>query len=79
VASERAGWSELAQLVADHIFCDEQWNVTPTIVNGDGQSQHVRHDRRCARPCSYDGLAVALTGLVNLLRKFFLDERAFFN
>jgi hypothetical protein len=79
VSSEGPGWSEFAQLVADHVFCDEQWNMTPAIVNGNGQSQHVWHDRRCPRPSPYDGLTVALTSLVNLLPKFLLHKWAFFN
>jgi hypothetical protein len=79
VTPEGAGGSEFAKLVTDHVFCDEQRDVTPSVMDSNGQPKHIGHDRRCARPRSYHGLAVALTSLVNLLRKFLLHERTFFN
>ena len=35
MAAERTGGSELAQLVADHIFLNINGNVLATVVDGD--------------------------------------------
>src|SRR5215468_352844 len=50
MAAERAGGRELAKLVAHHALGDEHRDVLAPVVHGDRVPQHVRDDRRTARP-----------------------------
>jgi hypothetical protein len=44
VAAERAGGSELAQLVADHVLGDIHGNMTAAVVDGDGVTDEGREN-----------------------------------
>src|SRR5688572_6889631 len=50
VALERARHRELAELVPDHVLVDEHRHVLATVVDGDRETDHVRHDHRATRP-----------------------------
>src|SRR5664279_173207 len=50
VTAERAGRSELAQLVTHHRLGDEDRHVLAAVVHRDGVAEHGRHDHRAARP-----------------------------
>jgi len=50
VAAEYARGRELAELVADHLFRDEDGHVLAAVVDGDRVADHVGHDRRTTRP-----------------------------
>jgi hypothetical protein len=44
MAPEQAGEGEFAQLVANHVLCDEDGHVSPAIMHSDGESEHLGHD-----------------------------------
>src|SRR5436309_9641313 len=50
LAAEGPRRGELAQTVADHVLRDEDWDMAAAVVDGDRQADHLRHDRRRARP-----------------------------
>src|SRR6185312_9068046 len=50
VAAEDAGRRELAELVADHRLADEDGDVFLAVVHRDRVTDHLREDRRRARP-----------------------------
>src|SRR5689334_22245330 len=76
VRLERARRSELAELVAHHVFADQHGHVLATVVDSDRETDHLRHHHRTARP-GLDGLAVVLRGShLHLLREVQVDERA---
>ena len=50
MALERTGKRELAELVPDHIFRDVYRNMLSTVMNGDGMTDKLRENSRCARP-----------------------------
>src|SRR4051812_10052988 len=73
---ERAGGGELAQLVTDHRLGDVDGHVLATVVDGDGVADHLRDDRRSARPRLDDALLTLLVERVDLLEQMVVDERA---
>src|SRR3954471_17505871 len=50
VAGEGPRRRELAQLHADHLFIDRDWDELAAVVNIEGQADERRHDRRAPRP-----------------------------
>src|SRR5229473_273859 len=75
VAFERARQRELAELVADHVLRDVHRDELAAVVHGDGVTDHVRNDRRPARPGLDDLLvALAIHG-VDFLLEMLVDER----
>src|SRR5438093_11121321 len=50
MATESPRWGELAELVADHLLGDEHGHVLPAVVDRDRVPDHLREDRRRARP-----------------------------
>src|SRR6266511_1753091 len=48
--AERPRRGELAELVADHLLGDEDGHVFTAVVDGDRVADHLREDRRGARP-----------------------------
>ena len=50
MAAERTGGSELAQLVADHIFLNINGNVLATVVDGDRVTDEGGEDGGAAAP-----------------------------
>src|SRR5690242_7713801 len=73
VTLERTGQSELAKLVANHVFVDQDRDVVLAVVHGDGEADHFRHDHRTTRP-GLDRLLVVARGL-HLLHQVVVDER----
>ena len=39
------GGRKLTELVSDHVFVDENWNVLTTVMNHNGQADKIRKDR----------------------------------
>src|SRR5690606_29775520 len=56
---------KLAQLVADHVFCDVDGNVAPAIVYGDRVPDHLREDCAGTRPGPNDLPAVCRVQFFN--------------
>ena len=75
VRAERARGRELAELVPDHRLRDEDRHVLAAVVHGDRVPDHVRHDRRTARPGLDDPLVAALVHVVDLHHQVLVDER----
>src|SRR6185369_11857723 len=76
VRLERARRGELAELVADHVFADQNRHVLAAVVDGDRETDHLRHHHRTARP-GLDGLAIVLRrSNAHLLGEMQVDERA---
>ena len=50
MALERARRGELSEFVADHLLGHIHGNKFPSVVDGDGVPDHIRHDRRPPRP-----------------------------
>src|SRR6202007_478059 len=75
VTLEDPGHRELAELVAHHRLGDVDGDVLLSIVDGDRQSDHLRRDRRTARP-GFDHATVAFAPrLLDLLHEVVVDER----
>ena len=62
VTLEGARVRELAELVPDHLFTDEDFDETATVVDRKGQANKLWNDRACTAP-SLDRRALAGTGL----------------
>src|SRR3712207_9567899 len=71
VPAEGAGGGELAELVPDHRLGHEDRHVLAAVVDGDRVAEHVRDDRRTARP----GPDHVLGALV-VLRVHLLEQRS---
>ena len=77
--SEFARWRKLPKLMSDHVFSDENRDVAFAVVYTEGQSDHVRRDRRATRP-SLDRLRLC-SAVQDLFKNFLnaeIDERSFF-
>ena len=59
VAFEGSRGGKLAQLVPHHLLGDVHGNKLPPVVHRDGVANHVRQDRRPARPRLHDFLFVS--------------------
>src|SRR5215212_10785498 len=73
---ERAGQSELAELVPDHGLGDEHRDVLAPVVHGDRVPEHVGDDRRASRPGLDDVLRALVVLDFHLLEQVVVDERA---
>ena len=69
---------KLAELVPDHLLGDIHRDEFLAVVHGDGVADHVRHDRRAARPRLDHFLFVARVQRLHLLAQVAVDERPFF-
>src|SRR5215218_8765726 len=76
VAAERPRGRELAQLVADHRLGDEHGHVLAAVVDRDRVPDHLREDRRRARPGPHHLAAVGLVHGVDAAHEALLDPRA---
>src|SRR5205809_818837 len=79
VAVERAGRSELAELVADHALRHEDGNELAAVVDGEGEADGVRGDRAAARPRLDDLLRLGCLSCSDLLGEMSVDESALFD
>src|SRR5690606_7017572 len=76
MALERAGGSELPQLVTDHRVGDEHGNVLATVVHRDRVSDEGRQDHGAARPGLDHVVGTGLVLCFHLLEQVVVDERA---
>jgi len=77
VAFEGTSWSKLAQLVADHRFCDVNRNMLTSIMHRNGVADHRRGDHRATRPCLNDILGALRILFIHLLFKVMIHEWTF--
>src|SRR5690606_19215626 len=76
VTLERAGRSELTELVTDHRLGHEDRDVLAAVVDRQGVAEHVGGDHRPAGPGLDDVLGSGLVLRVHLLGEVVVDERA---
>src|SRR6476646_5050589 len=76
VTLERAGRSELTELVSDHRLGHEHRHVLAAVVHGERVAEHVGHDHRAARPGLDDVLGARVVLDIHLLLKVVVDEGA---
>ena len=79
MAAERAGGSELAQLVTDHVFLNVNRNVLATVVDGDRVTDKGGEDRGAAAPGLENLLLTGLVHLFDSLDQLRGNKRAFFD
>src|SRR5581483_2867565 len=75
VAAEHPGRRELAQLVPDHLLGDEHGHVLAPVVDGDRVPDHLREDRRGARPGADHVLLARLVHRLDPAHQPLLNER----
>src|SRR6185503_9612739 len=75
-AAEHPRRRELAELVADHLLRDEDRHVLAAVVDRDRVPDHLREDRRRARPGSDHVLRARRVHRLDAVEQPFLDERA---
>src|SRR5262245_14628396 len=73
---EHTRGGELAQLVADHIFSDEQLQEGLAVMNHERVADEIGHDRAIARP-RFDRLAMPRLLLFHFLQQTQIDVRTF--
>jgi hypothetical protein len=78
VIPERPGRCELTQLVTDHGFGDIHRNVTATVMDRNGVTDHVRNNGRTTRPGLDNALLSAGVKYVYLLQEVVVDKWTFF-
>src|SRR3569623_1909084 len=71
-----AGRRELAELVADHLFRDDDRHMLVAVVDAKGQADELRHDGRAPAPHLDHFAAAGGARLVGLLEQVTVDERA---
>src|SRR3989449_960473 len=76
VAVERAGGSELAQLVADHVLGHEHRDELAPVVHRERVPHQVGKDGRAARPRLHHLLLALPVHVLHLLDQVAVDERA---
>ena len=76
MALKFTGWGKFAELVANHVFTDENRDVDLAVVNGDSAADHLWRDCRMARP-GLDDSAILGRESFDFLLEFVIDERAF--
>src|SRR3569833_3883990 len=72
------GRCELAELVTDHLFGDDDRHVLVAVVDAEGQADELRHDGRAAAPHLDHVVAACCPGLVGLVEQFFVVVCVFF-
>ena len=77
MALERTRERKFAELVADHVFVDVHRNVLTAVVDGDGQTNEFRKNRRTTRPGLERTLVAARLSGFDLLHEVPVDKRAF--
>ncbi len=78
VSLEDAGGRKLTQLVAHHVFGDENRDEGFSVVNGEVMTDEVRSDHGATAP-GLDGLLIAgFDCCIDLAEELLIDVRAFF-
>src|ERR1051325_2004376 len=75
MATERPGRGELAELVPDHLLGDEHRHVLAAVVDRDRVPDHLREDRRGARPRAHHPLRARGVHLLDPAHEPLLHER----
>jgi len=78
VLPEGTRWSELAELVTDHVFRHIDGNEGLAIMDFQIETDEIRGDRRATGPGLDRFTAVGLLGHHNLVEDMRVDEETFF-
>ena len=76
VTSVGTGCDELAKLMSDHILGDVHRNMSASVMDCDGQTNHVRENRAAAGPGLDHAFLARSNDSCDLLRKVLIDKRA---
>ncbi len=79
VTLEGTGRGEFAQLMADHVFGDEDGHMFPPIVHGNGVSDEGRQNHGSAGPGLDDLFIISGIKCIDLFNQGRMDIRSFFN
>ena len=74
MATKCSGWREFAKFVSYHVFRDVDWHMAPTVVDGDGMTDHLREDCTCPAPGPYHDFLILVIELLNLFEQFWLTK-----
>jgi hypothetical protein len=69
MAAVSARWRKFAQLMADHFVRDEYWNMLATVMDRNGQPNHIWDDHRTTRPSLNWFFVVLFHCSLNLLQQ----------
>ena len=75
---KRSGKYELTESVSDHFFVDIETHKSFAIVDGEGETNHLRHDLTCSIPYFDDFLVSAGVHLLHSLEQSRIDVKSFF-
>ena len=78
MTGEGTGEDELTELVADHIFSDEDRDKGSSVVDGNGVFNEIREDSGTSGPGLDDFLLAGLILILNSLQEFGIAIRTFF-
>jgi hypothetical protein len=78
VSAEGARWGEFTQSVANHVFGNIDRDVSASIMNRNGMSNHLRENHACATPCPQNPFLTFLVHCFNSLQKLGFYERTLF-
>src|SRR5437764_5185387 len=67
---------ELAELVTDHVFRDENRNMLVAVMHAEGQANELRQDRRAAAPNLDHFRTAGRARIIRLFEQIAVDERA---
>ena len=68
---------ELAELMSDHILSDVYRDMSASVIDSNGQADHVRKNRAAAGPGLDHAFLARSNDSCDLLRKVLIDKRAF--
>jgi hypothetical protein len=78
MTTKEAGWCKLTQLMAHHVFANEDRHMSATIMHSNGMTHELRKDGGCSRPCLNDFALASAIHVLNPFEQFQLDKRPFF-
>jgi len=71
---KKPGRSKFTELMANHVFCDEDGNKLLPIVHGKRVPNHIRHNRRTTRPGFNQLPILRLIHLLNFFHQMIVNE-----
>ena len=76
---KRAGWRELTEAVANHVFGNEHGIENLAIVHVESQTDKIGGDHRPSGPGLDRGFGLGVLGLLDFFEQVAVDERTFFD
>jgi len=67
--------SEFTELVTDHVLVHQNGNMLTTVMYGNGQTNHLRHDHGTARPGLDRTTIITGSRDIDLLQQVMINKR----